>query len=85
MDSNVRAGSTPASSTKKYLQKTMKQLFIIAAMVTFTACSNETATTTNDSTCTDSTCMDSLATDSLIKSTEAHADSLHTAIVELKK
>ena len=63
----------------------MKKLFFIAAMVTLAACSNETSTSSKDSVCTDSTCADSTNVDSLIKSTEAHADSLHTEIMNLKK
>ena len=66
-------------------KKKMKKLFFIAAMVTLAACSNETSTTSKDSTCTDSTCVDSTNVDSLIKSTEAHADSLHAEIEDLKK
>jgi hypothetical protein len=49
------------------------------------SCSNETTTSSTDSTCVDSTCSDSFNTDSLIQSTEAHADSLNTEIMELKK
>jgi len=49
-------------------------------LVTLASCSNETTTSS-----TDSTCVDSLNTDSLIQSTEAHADSLHTEIMEFKK
>jgi len=49
------------------------------------SCSNETTTSSTDSTCVDSTCSDSFNTDSLIQITEAHADSLHTEIMELKK
>ena len=60
--------------------KNMKNLFIIAALVTLASCSNETTSTS-----TDTTCCDSLNTDSLIQSSEAHADSLHTEIQELKK
>jgi hypothetical protein len=78
-----RAGSSPASSTKNlktiYLYQ-MKKVLFIAALVTLASCSNETTTSS-----TDSTCVDSLNTDSLIQSTEAHADSLHTEIMELKK
>jgi len=71
---------------KKYIFiKNMKNLFIIAALVTLASCSNETTSTSTDTTCVDSTCCDSLNTDSLIQSTEAHADSLHTEIQELKK
>lgn len=65
--------------------KNMKNLFIIAALVTLASCSNETTSTSTDTTCVDSTCCDSLNTDSLIQSSEAHADSLHTEIQELKK
>ena len=63
----------------------MKNLFIIAALVTLASCSNETTSTSTDTTCIDSTCCDSLNTDSLIQISEAHADSLHTEIQELKK
>ena len=63
----------------------MKKLFFIAAMVTLAACSNETATSSKDSVCSDSTCADSTNVDSLIESSEAHADSLHTEIMNLKK
>lgn len=71
---------------KKYIFiKNMKNLFIIAALVTLASCSNETTSTSTDTTCVDSTCCDSLNTDSLIQSSEAHADSLHTEIQELKK
>ena len=65
--------------------KHMKNLFIIAALVTLASCSNETTSTSTDTTCVDSTCCDSLNTDSLIQSSEAHADSLNTEIQELKK
>ena len=71
---------------KKYIFiKNMKNLFIIAALVTLASCSNETTSTSTDTTCVDSTCCDSLNTDSLIQNSEAHADSLHTEIQELKK
>ena len=71
---------------KKYIFiKNMKKLFIIAALVTLASCSNETTSTSTDTTCVDSTCCDSMNIDSLIESTNAHADSLHTEIVELKK
>ena len=71
---------------KKYIFiKNMKNLFIIAALVTLASCSNETTSTSTDTTCVDSTCCDSFNTDSLIQSSEAHADSLHTEIQELKK
>tara|TARA_R110000868_G_scaffold91756_1_gene254275 strand:+ start:469 stop:720 length:252 start_codon:yes stop_codon:yes gene_type:complete len=83
MDRKVRTGSIPVSSTK--LKKKMKKLFYIAALVTLAACSGETSTSSKDSTCTDSTCVDTCSVDSLIKSTEAHADSLHAEIENLKK
>jgi len=48
------------------------------------SCSNETSTSNTDTLkCADSTCSDS--TDSLMNSVEAHADSLHMEIEELKK
>ena len=88
MGRKSRAGSSPASSTKNlktiYLYQ-MKKVLFIAALVTLASCSNETTTSSTDSTCVDSTCFDSLNTDSLIQSTEAHADSLHTEIMEFKK
>ena len=61
----------------------MKKVLFIAALVTLASCSNETSTSSKDSVCTDSTCSDS--TDSLMNSVEAHADSLHMEIEELKK
>jgi uncharacterized lipoprotein YajG len=64
----VRAGSIPASSTKQkqkiYIYKHMKQLFIIAALVTLASCSNETTSTPTDTTCVDSVCCDSVTMDS---------------------
>ena len=63
----------------------MKKVLFIAALVTLASCSNETSTLSKDSVCADSTCSDSMNTDSLIQSSEAHADSLHTEIQELKK
>jgi len=78
-----RAGSSPASSTKikkLYIYIKMKKVLFITTLVILASCSNETTTSS-----TDSTCVDSLNTDSLIQSTEAHADSLHTEIMELKK
>jgi hypothetical protein len=63
----------------------MKKVLFIAALVTLASCSNETSTSSKDSVCADSTCSDSMNTDSLIQSSEAHADSLHTEIQELKK
>jgi len=84
----VLTGSIPVPSTKIKIYifiKNMKNLFIIAALVTLASCSNKTTSTSTDTTCVDSTCCDSLNTDSLIQSTEAHADSLHTEIQELKK
>lgn len=62
----------------------MKKLFFIAAIIALASCSSETSTSSTDSTCVDSTCVDSCAVDSLIESTEAHADSLHMEIEELK-
>jgi hypothetical protein len=49
------------------------------------SCSNETTSNSTDTTCVDSTCCDSTNIDSLIESANAHCDSLHTEIVELKK
>ena len=63
----------------------MKKVLFIAALVTLASCSNETTSNSTDTTCVDSTCCDSTNIDSLIESTNAHADSLHTEIVELKK
>ena len=63
----------------------MKKVLFIAALVTLASCSNETTSTSTDTTCVDSTCCDSMNIDSLIESTNAHADSLHPEIVELKK
>ena len=63
----------------------MKKVLFIAALVTLASCSNETASNSTDTTCVDSTCCDSMNIDSLIESTNAHADSLHTEIQELKK
>ena len=64
----------------------MKKVLFIAALVALASCSNETSSSNVDTLkCADSTCSDSLNTDSLIQSTEAHADSLHTEIMELKK
>ena len=63
----------------------MKKVLFIAAIFALASCSNEITSSSTDSTCVDSTCSDSLNTDSLIQSTEAHADSLHTEIMELKK
>lgn len=88
MDSNVRTGSIPVSSTKNkklYIYIKMKKVLFIAAIFALASCSNETTTSSTDSTCVDSTCSDSFNTDSLIQITEAHADSLHTEIMELKK
>jgi hypothetical protein len=63
----------------------MKKVLFIAAIFALASCSNETTTSSTDSTCVDSTCSDSFNTDSLIQSAEAHADSLNTEIMELKK
>jgi len=63
----------------------MKKVLFIAALVTLASCSNETTSNSTDTTCVDSTCCDSMNIDSLIESTNAHCDSLHTEIVELKK
>jgi len=63
----------------------MKKVLFIAALVTLASCSNETSTSSKDSVCADSTCSDSMNTDSLIESANAHCDSLHTEIQELKK
>jgi hypothetical protein len=63
----------------------MKKLLFIAALVTLASCTNETTTSFADTTCVDSTCSDFFNTDSLIQSTEAHADSLHAEIQELKR
>jgi hypothetical protein len=63
----------------------MKNLFIIAALVTLASCSNETTSTSTDTTCVDSTCCDSLNTDSLIQSSEAHVDSMNVLLEEIKK
>ena len=62
----------------------MKKVLFIAALVTLASCSNETSTSNTDTLkCADSACSDS--TDSLMNSVEAHADSLHMEIEELKK
>lgn len=64
----------------------MKKVLFIAAIFALASCSNETSSSNVDTLkCADSTCSDSMNTDSLIQSTEAHADSLHTEIMELKK
>ena len=64
----------------------MKKVLFIAALVTLASCSNETTTSNIDTLkCADSTCSDSMNIDSLIESSNAHADSLHTEIMELKK
>ena len=68
MNRKVRAGSIPASSTKNKKNyifiKNMKNLFIIAALVTLASCSNETTSTSTDTTTTDTTCVDSACCDS---------------------
>ena len=46
--------------------KHMKNLFIIAALVTLASCSNETTSTSTDTTCVDSTCCDSVTMDSTL-------------------
>jgi hypothetical protein len=56
----------------------MKQLFIIATMVTLAACSNETSTSSSDSTCMDSTCCDSTLVDSISINQVKQLDSLYT-------
>jgi hypothetical protein len=63
----------------------MKKVLFIAALVTLASCSNETTSNSTDTTCVDSTCCDSTNIDSLIESANAHCDSLHTEIQELKK
>ncbi len=63
----------------------MKKVLFIAALVSLASCSNETASNSTDTTCVDSICCDSTNIDSLIESANAHCDSLHTEIVELKK
>lgn len=64
----------------------MKKVLFIAALVTLASCSNSTSTSNTDTLkCADSTCSDSMNLDSLIKSANAHCDSLHTEIIELKK
>ena len=45
--------------------KNMKNLFIIAALVTLASCSNETTSTSTDTTTTDTTCVDSACCDSV--------------------
>ena len=55
----------------------MKQLFIIATIVTLAACSNETSTSSSDSTCIDSTCYDSTLVDSISINQVKQMDSLH--------
>lgn len=51
---------------KKYIFiKNMKNLFIIAALVTLASCSNETTSTSTDTTTTDTTCVDSACCDSV--------------------
>ena len=82
----VPVRSRPVVQIKKlYIYIKMKKVLFIAALVTLASCSNETSTSSKDSVCADSTCSDSMNTDSLIQSSEAHADSLHTEIQELKK
>ena len=50
---------------KKYIFiKNMKNLFIIAALVTLASCSNETTSTSTDTITTDTTCVDSACFDS---------------------
>ena len=70
MNRKVRAGSIPASSTKNKKNyifiKNMKNLFIIAALVTLASCSNETTSTSTDTTCVDSACCDSVSIDSTL-------------------
>ena len=66
---NGCASSSLAPSTKqkqkKYIFiKNMKNLFIIAALVTLASCSNETTSTSTDTTTTDTTCVDSACCDS---------------------
>ena len=82
----VPVRSRPVVQIKKlYIYIKMKKVLFIAALVTLASCSNETSTSSKDSVCADSTCSDSMNTYSLIQSSEAHADSLHTEIQELKK
>ena len=51
---------------KKYICiKNMKNLCIIAALVTLASCSNETTSTSTDTTTTDTTCVDSACCDSV--------------------
>ena len=82
----VPVRSRPVVQIKKlYIYIKMKKVLFIAALVTLASCSNETSTSSKDSVCADSTCSNSMNTDSLIESVNAHADSLHTEIQELKK
>ena len=82
----VPVRSRPVVQIKKlYIYIKMKKVLFIAALVTLASCSNETSTSSKDSVCADLTCSDSMNTDSLIESVNAHADSLHTEIQELKK
>ena len=82
----VPVRSRPVVQIKKlYIYIKMKKVLFIAALVTLASCSNETSTSSKDSVCADSTCSDSMNTDSLIESVNAHADSLHIEIQELKK
>ena len=61
----VRVRPAVQNKNKKiYIYKHMKQLFIIAALVTLASCSNETTSTSTDTTCVDSTCCDSVTMDS---------------------
>ncbi len=86
MDRKVRAGSIPASSTKKlYIYIKMKKVLFIAALVTLAACSNSTSTTSTDSVCTDSICKDSMDVDSLAHQVELRSDSVLTGVKELNK
>jgi hypothetical protein len=82
----VPVRSRPVVQIKKlYIYIKMKKVLFITALVTLASCSNKTSTSSKDSVCADSTCSDSMNTDSLIESVNAHADSLHTEIQELKK
>ena len=66
MSVRVRFPSQVQKIKKHIFIKHMKNLFIIAALVTLASCSNETTSTSTDTTCVDSTCCDSVTMDSTL-------------------
>ena len=64
MSVRVRFPSQVQKIKKHIFIKNMKNLFIIAALVTLASCSNETTSTSTDTTTTDTTCVDSACCDS---------------------